>query len=100
MVSVYCKLSSRLLPAFSLIRDFSNQNACGKVSKISVNHTKDIPYMEMFHFTASRANFSKVKSFFEIIFTLARGLFVCGWIQDVSRLLRVGREKGSEYLPK
>ena len=66
------------LPPFSLIRDFSNQNACGNVSKISVNHTDDIPYMEMFHFTASGANFSKVKSFFEIIFTLASGLFVCG----------------------
>ena len=43
MVSVYCKLSSRLLPEFSLIRDFSNQNACGKVSQFSVNHTDDIP---------------------------------------------------------
>ena len=41
------------LPPFSLIRDFSNQNAGGNVSKISVNHTDDIPYMEMFHFTAS-----------------------------------------------
>ena len=70
------------------------------VSKISVNHTDDIPYMEMFHFAASEANFSKVKSFFEIIFTLASGLFVCGWIQDVARLLRVERDKGSEYLPK
>ena len=124
-----------LLPPFSLIRDFSNQNACGNVSKISVNHTDDIPYMEMSHFTASGANFSKVtlvpearrrvvpslhsqkkkynnnnnlwhpgyskvKSFFEIMFTLASGLFVCGWIQDVARLLRVGRKKGSKYLPK
>ena len=44
------------------------------------------------------ANFSQVKSFFE--FTLASGLFVCAWIQDVARLGRVGREKGSEYLPK
>ena len=25
----------------------------GNVSKISVNHTDDMPYMEMFHFTAS-----------------------------------------------
>ena len=41
------------LPPVSLIRDFSNQNACGNVSKISVNHTDDIPYIEMFHFTAS-----------------------------------------------
>ena len=56
--------------------------------------------MEIFHFTVSGANFSKVKSFFEIIFMLASGLFVCGWIQDVARPLRVGREKGSEYLPK
>ena len=89
-----------VLPAFSLIRDFSNQNAYGNVSKISVNHTDDIPYMEMFHFTVSGANFSKVKSFFEVLFTLASNLFVCGWIQDVARLLRVGREKDSEYLPR
>ena len=41
------------LPPFSLIRNFSNQNTCGNVSKISVNHTNDIPYMEMFHFTVS-----------------------------------------------
>ena len=41
------------LPPISLIRDFSNQNACGNVSKISVNHTDDIPYVETFHFTAS-----------------------------------------------
>ena len=34
----------KVLPPFSLIRDFSNQNACGNVSKISVNHTDDIPY--------------------------------------------------------
>ena len=66
------------------------------------NHTDDITYMEMFHFTASGANFLKVNSFFEIIFTLASGLpvFVCGWIQDVARLLHMGREKGSEYLLK
>ena len=38
--------------------------------------------MEMFHFTARGANFSKVKSFFEIIFTLVGDLFVCEWIQD------------------
>ena len=56
--------------------------------------------MEMFHFTASGANFPKLKAFFEIIFTLASGLFVGGWIQDVARLLRVGCEKGSEYLTK
>ena len=92
--------SQSALPPFSLIRDFSNQNACGNVSKISVNPTDDIPYMEIFHFTASGTNFSKVKSCFEITFTLASGLYVCGWIQDVARLLRVGREKGSEYLPK
>ena len=42
-----------LLPPFSLIRDFSNENACGNVSKISVNHPDDTPYMEMFHFTAN-----------------------------------------------
>ena len=83
-----------------MIRDFSNQNARGNISKISVNHTDDIPYMEMFHFTARGANFLKVKSFFEIIFTQVSGLFVCGWIQDVARLLCVGRDKGSEYLPK
>ena len=37
------------LPPISLIRDFSNQNASGNVSKISVNHTDDIPYMAV-HF--------------------------------------------------
>ena len=31
------------LPLFSLIHNFSNQNACGNVSKISVNHADDIP---------------------------------------------------------
>ena len=45
-----------------------------------------MPYMEMFHSTASEfkiwANFSKVKSFFEL--TLASGLFVCAWIQTSS----------------
>ena len=53
MVQIILKLVVNTLPPFSLIRDFSNQNACGNVSKISVNHTDDIPYMEMFHFTAS-----------------------------------------------
>ena len=38
------------LPPISLFRDFSNQNARGNVFKISVNHTDDIPYMEIFHF--------------------------------------------------
>ena len=50
------------------------------------------------HLTASGAYFSKVKSSFEIIFTLASGLFDCGWLQDVARLLRVGREDVSECL--
>ena len=71
-----------LLPLFSLIRDFSNQNACGNVSKISVNHTDDIPYMEMFHFTASGANFLKVKSFFEIILFYAGEWFICLWVDS------------------
>ena len=35
----------RDLSPFSLISDFSNQNACANVSKISVNHTDNIPYM-------------------------------------------------------
>ena len=42
--------AEKKLPPFSLIRDFSNQNACGNVSRISVNHTDDIPYMEILHF--------------------------------------------------
>ena len=41
------------LPPISLIRDFWNQNVRGNVSMISVNHTDDIPYIEMFHFIAS-----------------------------------------------
>ena len=41
------------LPPISLICVFSNQNAGGNVSKISVNHTDDIPYKEMFRFTAN-----------------------------------------------
>ena len=42
-----------MFPPISLIRDFSNQNARGNVFKISINHTDDIPHMEMLHFTAS-----------------------------------------------
>ena len=37
-------------------------------------------FPSIIHDIWSRANFSKVKSFFE--FTLASGLFVCEWIQD------------------
>ena len=37
-----------ILPPFSLIRDFSNQNACGDVSKISVNHADGIPCMAVY----------------------------------------------------
>ena len=40
-------------PPISLIRDFWNQNNCGNVSKISANHTDDIPYMDMFDFITS-----------------------------------------------
>ena len=43
------------LPPFSLIRDFSNQNACGNVSKISVNHTDDIPYIAVHFVPASKS---------------------------------------------
>ena len=46
------------LPPISLIRDFSNQNACGNVSKISVNHTDDLPYMAV-HFVPA-SNSSKI----------------------------------------
>ena len=88
-----------------MIRDFSNQNAGGNVSKISVNHTDDIPCKEMFRFTTSEIQNMGLTSRAEnhsndFEFTLASVLFVCAWIQDVARLLRVGREKGSEYLPK
>ena len=52
------------LPPFSLVRDFSNQNACGNVSKISVNHTDDIPYMTL-HFVPA-SNSSKMAKWMKI----------------------------------
>ena len=51
------------LPPISLIRDFSNQNTCGNVSKISVSHTNDIPYTCIWRcFISSRVNF-KIESY-------------------------------------
>ena len=44
----------------SLIPDFSNQNACGNVSKISVNHADDIPYMAV-HFVPALNSSKMVK---------------------------------------
>ena len=87
--AVSCIVSKKnQLPPISLIRDFSNQNACGNVS-IKILSQSYIAYhiIEIFHFTASEIQNMelqllevKVKSFFE--FKLASGLFVCACIQD------------------
>ena len=47
------------LPPISLIRDFSNQNACGNVSKISVNHTDGSPYMAVHLVLSSNGKMAK-----------------------------------------
>ena len=59
MLSIQCfrLIYGKFLPPISLIRDFSNQNARGNVSKISVNHTDNIPYTVWRCFILSRGNF-------------------------------------------
>ena len=46
---------NRNLPPISLIHDFSNENACGNISKISINHTDYIPYMAWHFVPASNS---------------------------------------------
>ena len=77
---------SHFLPPISLIRDFSNQNARGNVSTTSVNHTDDIPYVEMFPFIASEFQIRELNLPRRVVYLFVRGF----GITDVTRLLRVG----------
>ena len=58
------QLLTQLITTDFFIRDFSNQNTCGNLSKISVNHTDDIPYMAV-HFV-SPSNSSKIAKYIKI----------------------------------